>query len=70
MRIGAVLFLVGAVATIATVVPFLIHSHPLPTAAYLVSMVMPLGMALALIGLLTSALAQKRRIAAKLSAER
>ena len=61
VRIGAILFLVGAVATVVTVSPLLLGLTPLPTAAYLVSMVMPVGFGLALVGLLRSARAQRRR---------
>lgn len=60
MRIGAIVFMVGAVGTLATVTPLFIGSRPLPTAAYLVSMLMGAGFALALAGLLRAALAQRR----------
>ena len=36
MRIGAIIFLVGAVATLATITPLFIGSRPLPTAAYFI----------------------------------
>jgi hypothetical protein len=61
VRVGAILFLIGAVATLATVTPLFLGLTPLPTAAYFVSMVMPLGFAVALVGLLRSARSQKRR---------
>lgn len=60
VRAGAVVFLVGAVATLATVVPLFLGAEPLPTAAYLVSMLMGAGFALALAGLFRSARAQRR----------
>ncbi|MEY9962888.1 hypothetical protein ABIA33_000914 [Streptacidiphilus sp. MAP12-16] len=60
VRVGAILFLVGAVATVATVAPLFLGLAPLPTAAYFVSMVMPLGFGVALVGLLRSARAQRR----------
>ena len=60
VRIGAILFVIGAVATLATITPLFIGSHPLPTAAYFVCMLMGVGFALALVGLLRSALAQRR----------
>jgi hypothetical protein len=60
VRVGAILFLVGAVATVATVAPLFLGLTPLPTAAYFVSMVMPLGFGVALVGLLRSARAQRR----------
>jgi hypothetical protein len=61
VRIGAILFVMGAVATLATVTPLFIGTHPLPTAAYFVCMLMGVGFALALGGLLRSALAQRRQ---------
>ena len=61
VRIGAILFVIGAVATLATVTPLFIGTHPLPTAAYFVCMLMGVGFALALGGLLRSALAQRQQ---------
>jgi hypothetical protein len=61
VRIGAILFAVGAVATLATITPLFIGSRPLPTAAYFVCMLMGAGFAVALAGLLRSALAQRRQ---------
>nr|WP_179817310.1 hypothetical protein [Allostreptomyces psammosilenae] len=55
VRAGAVCFLVGAVATLATVTPLFLGADPLPTAAYLTSMLMPVGFALGLAGLVRSA---------------
>lgn len=60
VRIGAVVFVVGAVGTLATVAPMLLGTRRLPTPAYFVSMLMGVGLALALLGLLRSALAQRR----------
>nr|WP_237694767.1 hypothetical protein [Streptomyces sp. SID5468] len=60
VRTGAIVFIIGAVATAVTITPLFIGGHPLPTAAYLVSMLMGVGMALALVGLLRAALAQRR----------
>jgi hypothetical protein len=60
VRIGAILFVIGAVATIATVAPLFLGSHPLPTVAYFICMLMGVGFALSLGGLLRSALAQRR----------
>jgi hypothetical protein len=60
VRIGAIVFLVGAVGTLVTVAPLLLHTDRLPTAAYFVSMLMAAGLALALGGLLRSALAQRQ----------
>lgn len=55
VRVGAILFIVGAVATIATVAPLFLGLSRLPTPAYFVCMVMPLGFGVALVGLLRSA---------------
>lgn len=64
VRAGAIVFAVGSVATLATFVPLFFHLTPLPTAAYWLSMLMPLGFLLSLGGLLTSVRAQRRRAAA------
>lgn len=60
VRIGAIVFLVGAVGTLATAAPLLLGTHTLPTPAYFVSMLMGVGLAVALCGLLRSALAQRQ----------
>lgn len=61
VRLGAIVFLVGAVATMVTVAPLLLGADPLPTAAYLVSMLMGVGFAVAAAGLLRSIAAQRRQ---------
>lgn len=61
VRIGAVVFGVGAVATLATMTPLFVGARPLPTPAYFVCMLMGVGFALALAGLLRSARAQRRQ---------
>jgi len=60
VRIGAIVFLVGAVGTLATVAPLLLGTSRLPTPAYFVSMLMGVGLAVALAGLLRAALAQRQ----------
>jgi nitrate/nitrite transporter NarK len=60
VRIGAILFMIGAIGTIVTVAPLLLGTSPLPTPAYFVSMLMGVGLAVALVGLLRSALAQRQ----------
>ena len=53
MRAGAVLFAVGAVAVLAVLVPFLLgRGHDAPTALNLVALLLPVGLGLALLGLL------------------
>lgn len=59
VRVGAIVFLVGAVGTLATMAPLLLGTSRLPTPAYFVSMLMGVGLAVALIGLLRAALAQR-----------
>jgi hypothetical protein len=61
VRTGAIVFLIGALGTLATVAPLFLGTDPLPTAAYLVAMLMGVGFALALAGLLRTALAQRRQ---------
>ena len=59
VRIGAIVFLVGTAGTVATVAPLLLGTGRLPTPAYFVSMLMGVGLAVALAGLLRAALAQR-----------
>jgi hypothetical protein len=56
-----VIFLIGAVATMATVTPLFVGADPLPSAAYFVSMLMGVGFAVAAAGLLRSIAAQRRQ---------
>nr|WP_236075470.1 hypothetical protein [Streptomyces coffeae] len=60
VRIGVIVFAVGAIATLATVAPMFLGADPLPTAAYLISMLMGVGFALAAAGVLRSITAQRR----------
>ncbi|WP_030057100.1 MULTISPECIES: hypothetical protein [Streptomyces] len=62
VKAGAIVFGLGALATLATFVPLFLHLTPLPTAAYWLSMLMPAGFLAALTGLLLNARAQRRRI--------
>ncbi|SEG31796.1 hypothetical protein SAMN05216223_104332 [Actinacidiphila yanglinensis] len=64
VRTGAITFLVGTVGTVVTIAPLLLHTKRLPTPAYFVSMLMGLGLLLALLGLLRTALAQRQAAAA------
>ncbi|MET9484278.1 hypothetical protein [Streptomyces sp. NPDC006638] len=61
VRIGAIVFIVGAVATLATVAPLFFDTRPFPTAAYLVSMLMGVGFLIAGAGVLRSVAAQRRQ---------
>lgn len=61
VRAGAIVFIVGAVATLVTVAPLFLGTEPFPTAAYLVSMLMGVGFLIAGIGVLRSIAAQRRQ---------
>jgi hypothetical protein len=61
VRIGALVFIVGAVATLVTVAPLFLGSDPFPTVAYAVSMLMGAGFVIAAAGVLRSVGAQRRR---------
>jgi hypothetical protein len=63
VRLGVIVFGVGAVATLVTVAPLFLGLHPLPSAAYFVCMLMGVGFALAAAGLLRSVAAQRRAAA-------
>jgi len=60
VRIGAAVFLVGAVATVATVAPLFLGTKPFPAPAYFVCMLMAVGFVIAGCGLLRSMGAQRR----------
>ena len=61
VRIGGVVFAVGAVATLITFIPMFAGSEPFPSAAYAVSMLMGVGFAIAAAGMLRSIATQRRR---------
>lgn len=61
VRIGAIVFLIGAVATLATVTPLFIGADPLPPVAYFVSMLMAVGFVVAAAGVVRSVMAQRRQ---------
>ncbi|MDX2295754.1 MULTISPECIES: hypothetical protein [Streptomyces] len=61
VKAGVVVFAIGAVATLVTVAPLLLGTAPFPTVAYLVSMLMGVGFALAAAGVLRSVAAQRRQ---------
>ncbi|XLE07807.1 hypothetical protein QOM21_15135 [Streptomyces sp. Pv4-95] len=61
VRIGAIMFLVGALATLATVTPLFIGTEPLPSAFYWVCMLMGAGFLVAAAGVIRSAVAQRRQ---------
>ncbi len=60
VRIGGVIFAVGAVATLITFIPMFIGSEPFPPLAYGVSMLMGAGFAVAGLGMARSIAVQRR----------
>jgi hypothetical protein len=58
VRGGAVVFALGVVAVLAVVVPFFLGSHDRPTWLNLSALLLPIGLALALLGLLRGTRAQ------------
>ncbi|MFD7662954.1 hypothetical protein [Streptomyces sp. NPDC059788] len=61
VRIGAIVFLIGAVATLATVAPLFVGGDPLPSVFYWVCMLMGAGFLIAGAGVLRSVAAQRRQ---------
>jgi hypothetical protein len=68
VRVGALVFIVGAVATLATVAPLFFDTRPFPTVAYAVSMLMGVGFLIAGAGVLRSVAAQRRQARSATSA--
>ncbi|WP_052489690.1 hypothetical protein [Streptomyces sp. 150FB] len=58
---GAIVFIVGAVATLVTVAPLFLGTTPFPTVAYLVSMLMAVGFVVAAVGVLRTVGEQRRQ---------
>lgn len=61
VRVGAIVFIVGAVATLVTVAPLFLGTEPFPTIAYAVCMLMGVGFLIAAAGVLRSIAAQRRQ---------
>ncbi|MER5885123.1 hypothetical protein ABT160_14950 [Streptomyces sp. NPDC001941] len=61
VRFGAVVFIVGAVATLVTVAPLFLGTDPFPPVAYAVCMLMGVGFVVAAAGVLRSVAAQRRQ---------
>ncbi|MDQ0684570.1 hypothetical protein QF032_003581 [Streptomyces achromogenes] len=61
IRAGAVVFFVGAVATLVTVAPLFLGSTPFPTYMFGLSMLMGVGFLIAGAGVLRSVAAGRRR---------
>ncbi|AKL66670.1 hypothetical protein OHU17_19985 [Streptomyces goshikiensis] len=60
VRAGGVVFIVGAVATLATMAPLFLDIDPFPSYAWAVCMLMGVGFAVSAAGVLRSASAQRR----------
>ncbi|MFF3754516.1 hypothetical protein ACFYYH_29400 [Streptomyces sp. NPDC002018] len=60
VRIGAIVFIVGAIATLITVAPLFLGTDPFPSVAYAVCMLMGVGFLIAGAGVLRSIAAQRR----------
>ncbi|MFF0015756.1 hypothetical protein [Streptomyces sp. NPDC005374] len=61
IRTGAIVFFVGAVATLVTVAPFLLGTTPFPTYMFGLSMLMAVGFVVAGAGVLQSVAAGRRQ---------
>ncbi|MEV0603549.1 hypothetical protein AB0I82_30225 [Streptomyces sp. NPDC050315] len=61
VRIGAIVFLIGAFATLATMAPLFLGSDPLPWVFYWMCMLMGAGFLIAAAGVLRSVAAQRRQ---------
>ncbi|MFD5426989.1 hypothetical protein [Streptomyces sp. NPDC127084] len=60
VRVGVVIFVIGAVATLVTVAPLFLGTEPFPPVAYGVCMLMGVGFLIAGAGVLRSIAAQRR----------
>ncbi|RII11698.1 hypothetical protein DSC45_27695 [Streptomyces sp. YIM 130001] len=63
VQVGAIVFFVGAVATLVTVAPLFLGTDPFPSIAYAVCMLMGAGFVIAGAGVLRSATAQRKSAA-------
>ncbi|MDG4862634.1 hypothetical protein P8605_31305 [Streptomyces sp. T-3] len=61
VRTGAIIFFVGALATLVTVAPLFLGTDPFPPVAYAVCMLMGVGFAVAATGVLKSISVQRRQ---------
>ncbi|MFF6997478.1 hypothetical protein ACFY93_21310 [Streptomyces sp. NPDC008313] len=60
IRAGALVFFAGALATLVTVAPLLLHTTPFPTYMFGLSMLMGVGFLVAGAGVLRSVAAERR----------
>lgn len=61
VRTGAIVFFVGAVATLVTVAPLFLGTEPFPSLAYAVCMLMGIGFLIAAAGVLRGIAVQRRQ---------
>ncbi len=61
VRTGAIVFFVGAVATLVTVAPLFLGTDPFPSIAYAVCMLMGIGFLIAGAGVLRGIAFQRRQ---------
>ena len=61
IRAGAIVFFIGALATLVTVAPLLLGTNPFPTYMFGLSMLMGVGFLLAAAGVFRSAAEGRRR---------
>lgn len=61
IRVGAIVFFVGALATLVTVAPLFLHAKPFPTYMFGLSMLMGVGFLIAGAGVLRSIAAGRRQ---------
>ncbi|MFJ6086415.1 hypothetical protein ACIQI8_34005 [Streptomyces sp. NPDC092369] len=61
IRAGAIVFFIGAVATLVTVAPLFLHATPFPTYMFGLSMLMGVGFLVAGAGVLQSVAAGRRQ---------
>ncbi|MFI6089306.1 hypothetical protein [Streptomyces sp. NPDC051218] len=61
VRAGAIVFFVGAVATLVTVAPLFLGTEPFPSIAYAVCMLMGVGFVVAVAGVLRGIAVQRRQ---------
>ncbi|MEV0528526.1 hypothetical protein [Streptomyces sp. NPDC050439] len=61
VRAGAIVFFVGALATLVTVAPLFLGTEPFPSIAYAVCMLMGVGFLVAVAGVLRGIAVQRRQ---------
>ncbi|ARF62440.1 MULTISPECIES: hypothetical protein [Streptomyces] len=64
VQVGAIVFFVGALATLVTVAPLFLGTDPFPSIAYAVSMLMGVGFLIAAAGVVRSVWANSPKRAA------